>query len=139
MKSIDLYITESDNSSKLGSKLDKILDKTQNKLSELIASREKNWDANKFSWSREPMFLIIDAHYDDFGGERFKSWQRWIFIKGHKEEIKGTFKDYNVKNDKGMKPNSVIGIYYDRKFKFITSLNTFYELYDLLESEYENK
>ena len=40
-------------------------------------------------------------------------------------------------NEDNEKPNSVIGIYYDRHFELITSLEVFYKLYDILDAEYE--
>ena len=53
------------------------------------------------------------------------------------DEIKGTFKNYNLSDENNEKPNSVIGIYYDRHFELITSMEVFYKLYDILDAEYE--
>lgn len=140
MKSIQKYICEdAANESKLGKKFDNVFKKNQNKLTRIIQSRQEHWDDNKNDWSREPMFLIAGPKDElNIGLHRDYSWVRWKHMKGNKNEIKGTFKNYNMTDpDTNTKPNSVIGIYYDRHFELITSLEVFYKLYDILDAEYE--
>jgi hypothetical protein len=140
MKSIqDIIFEDAANESKLGKKFDNVFKKNQNKLTRIIQSRQEHWDDNKNDWSREPMFLIAGPKDElNVGLHRDYSWVRWKHMKGNKNEIKGTFKNYNMTDpDTNVKPNSVIGIYYDRHFELITSLEVFYKLYDILDAEYE--
>lgn len=140
MKSIqDIIFEDAANESKLGKKFDNVFKKNQNKLTRIIQSRQEHWDDNKNDWSREPMFLIAGPKDElNVGLHRDYSWVRWKHMKGNKNEIKGTFKNYNMADpDTNVKPNSVIGIYYDRHFELITSLEVFYKLYDILDAEYE--
>ena len=140
MKSIkDIICEDASNESKLGKKFDNVFKKNQNKLTRIIQSRQEHWDDNKNDWSREPMFLIAGPKDElNVGMHRDYSWVRWKHMKGNKNEIKGTFKNYNMADpDTNAKPNSVIGIYYDRHFELITSLEVFYKLYDILDAEYE--
>lgn len=142
MKDIYYYINEglsSDNTqSSVGKKIDNIINDHETTLMKMIKSRQERWDENKHSYSREPMFLIADPLYKKMDSNRFYSWSRWKFIKDNRDKIKGTFKNYNVANEEGTKPNSVIGIYYDRKFEFITSLDVFNKICDILADEYDD-
>ena len=141
MKSIEQIPIENNNNvteTKLGKKFDNVFKKNQNKLTRIIQSRQDHWDANKNDWSREPMFLIAGPKGEmNVGKDRDYSWIRWKNMKGNKDEIKGTFKNYNLSDENNEKPNSVIGIYYDRHFELITSMEVFYKLYDILDAEYE--
>lgn len=139
MKSIKEFIFEdAANESKLGKKFDNIFKKNQNKLTRIIQSRQEHWDVNKTDWAREPMFLIAGPKGEmNIGSARDYSWVRWKHMKGNKGEIKGTFKNYNIADENNEKPNSVIGIYYDRHFELITSMEVFNQLYDVLDNEYE--
>lgn len=142
MKTINDYINTSINEDyadvKLIDKINDIFRKNQNKLTRIIQARQDHWDANRLPWSREPMFLIAGPK-DEFniGKDRDYSWVRWKYMKGKKSEVNGTFKNYNIADEDNCKPNSVIGIYYDRHFELITSMNVFENIYDLLEKEYE--
>jgi hypothetical protein len=141
MKSIEQIPVENEGNaseSKLGKKFDNVFKKNQNKLTRIIQSRQDHWDANKNEWSREPMFLIAGPKGEmNVGKDRDYSWVRWKNMKGNKDEIKGTFKNYNLSDENNEKPNSVIGIYYDRHFELITSMEVFHKLYDILDAEYE--
>lgn len=140
MKNITNYIIEglnTSNESELGKKIDSIIKGHETKLAKMVSARQQRWDENKHSYSREPMFLIADPSYNKMDSGRFYSWTRWKFIRHHIDEIKGTFKNYNVSNEEGTKPNSVIGIFYDRKFEFITSLEVFNKICDILKQEDE--
>ena len=140
MKSLLEYMVfeDANNESKMGKKIDNIFKKNPNKLAQIIQSRQEHWDADKNDWSREPMFLIAGPKDElNVGSNRDYSWVRWKFMKGHKDDIKGTFKNYNISDGEGSKPNSVIGIYYDRHFEIISSLDVFSKIYDLFDKEYD--
>ena len=141
MKDICYYINENlssaNNQTPIGQKIDNIISGHETKLMQMVKSRQERWDANKQPYSREPMFLVADPSYKKMDSNRFYSWSRWKFIKDNRDKIKGTFKNYNVSNEEGTKPNSVIGIYYDRKFEFITSLDVFNKICDILAKEYD--
>lgn len=144
MKSLTEYtnnqlINEDVDVSKIGEKIDNIFKKNQNKLTRIIQSRQEHWDADKTPWAREPMFLVAGPKNDfDLGSNRDYSWVRWKYMKGKRNEVQGTFKNYNVASgDDNSKPNSVIGIYYDRHFELITSMAVFNTIYDLLDKDYE--
>lgn len=140
MKSLIEYVVNENasNESNIGKMLDNVFQKNQNKLTRIIQSRQAHWDDNNNSWSREPMFLIAGPKNELIvGSNRDYSWLRWKYIKGKRDEIQGTFKNYNVKNDEGNVPNAVIGIYYDRHFELITSLEVFNKLYDIIDKNYE--
>jgi len=102
-----------------------------------IKKRSENWDLNKFEWSHEPMFLIADlnkvADNDDERNEQIRNldWVRNKFLS--KYDIKGTISNYDLINDEGSKPCSVLGIFIDRQFYPIASLETFDKIKKILD------
>lgn len=137
MKKLIEYVCEdAANESRLGKKIDSIFKNNQNKLNQIIQSRQDHWDADKNDWSREPMFLVAGAKGALETTGREYSWVRWKYMRGHKDDVQGTFKNYNINDAEGNKPNSVIGIFYDRHFELITSKAVFDKIYDLLDSDY---
>ena len=136
MKSLDSYINESQQETSLGKKIIKLLD---GDIVEAIKKRTDNWDANRFEWSRDPMFLIISP--EKFKGDskevfRELEWTREKYINTFKDKIKGTIDNYNIQNDSGEFDYCVLGIFVDRQFYPIASLESFNNIIKLLQ---ENK
>jgi len=132
MKSIDTFICENNEQSSLGKKILKVID---NNITQAIIKRTEKWDANKFEWSRDPMFLLITPEITKVDtGERVRDleWVRKKYIDTWKDRIKGTIDNYNVKNDVGDYEYCVLGIYFDRQFFPISSLDTMNKIIDLL-------
>ena len=59
-------------------------------------------------------------------------WARDKHIDTWKDKIKGTIDNYNVKNDDGDYEYCVLGIFVDRQFYPISSLDTMNKIIDLL-------
>lgn len=133
MKSIDTFICENNEQSSLGKKILKVID---NNITQAIIKRTEKWDANKFEWSRDPMFLLITPEITKVDtGERVRDleWVRKKYIDTWKDRIKGTIDNYNIKNDVGDYEYCVLGIYVDRQFYPISSLDTMNKIIDLLQ------
>ena len=142
MKSLDSFIFENNQSSNLGKKILNIIGKDSSDIVAAIIKRNERWDENKFEWSREPMFLVADAasKADIERGEKVRllSWVRKKFFKSaldFGEGIQGTLSDYNISNDVGDVPKSVLGIYFDRQFYPITSLDTYKTIRKIIEDK----
>lgn len=132
MKSINKYINEGQEQSSLVKKIVKLLD---GDISEAIAKRMNNWDENKFDWSRDPMFLIADEDNNIEGEEHVRNleWVRKKTIKHY--NITGTISNYDIKNDEGAKPCSILGIFIDRSFFPIASIETYQKILDLIDEK----
>ena len=140
MKSLDSFIFENNQSSNLGKKILNIIGKDSSDIVAAIIKRNERWDENKFEWSREPMFLVADAasKADIERGEKVRllSWVRKKFFKSaldFGEGIQGTLSDYNISNDVGDVPKSVLGIYFDRQFYPITSISVYKSIKEAIE------
>jgi len=140
MKRLDSFIFENNQSSNLGKKILNIIGKDSSDIVAAIIKRNERWDENKFEWSREPMFLVADdAHKSDIErGEKVRllSWVRKKFFKSaldFGEGIQGTLSDYNIEDDKGDVPTSVLGIYFDRQFYPITSISVYKSIREAIE------
>ena len=131
MKSINEFIIEAQEQSSLGKKIVKILD---GDIAEAISKRITNWDDNKFDWSRDPMFLIADEDNNIEGEEHVRNLE-WVRKKTakHYDNITGTINNYDIKNDEGTKPCSVLGIFIDRSFFPIASIDTYKKILDIIE------
>jgi len=134
MKGFNEFINESQEQSKLGKKIIKLLD---GDIIQAILKRQQNWDENKFKFSREPMFLIadLDKESNDTEHVRNMDWVHKKFISGYQKQITGTMANYDILNDKGEKPCSVLGIFVDRQFFPIVSLETFNKILEILLEE----
>lgn len=133
MKNIDEFINESKDQSAIGKKIAKLLD---GDIINAIMKRMTNWDENKFEWSREPMFLIADKDININSKEHVRNME-WIRAKTakHYPQITGTINNYDLLNDDGDKNRSVLGIFMDRSFFPISSIDTFKNIIDLLNEE----
>lgn len=131
MKSINEFIIEAQEQSSLGKKIVKLLD---GDIAEAISKRMTNWDDNKFDWSRDPMFLIADEDSNVEGEEHVRNLE-WVRKKTakHYENVTGTIANYDIKNDEGTKPCSVLGIFIDRSFFPIASIETYRKILDIIE------
>lgn len=141
MKSLDTFITESQDLSSLGKKILKEL-KNDGDIVDAILKRTENWDANKFSWSREPMFLVassgIELDIQNKEKVRNLTWVRQKFFNvllDSETGVQGTIANYNFANDEGVLPLSVIGIFFDRQFYPITSIDTYKNIKAQIENE----
>ena len=143
MKNLNDFIFEgNDQSSSLGKKILNALDKDSNDIITAILKRNERWDENKFDWSREPMFLVVDpAHKDDIDrGEKTRNlaWVRKKFFDSVLDAgsgIQGTLEDYNIEDNTGDVPHSVLGIYFDRQFYPITSLEVYRKIREIIEQQ----
>lgn len=134
MKTFNEFINESQEQSKLDKKIIKLLD---GDIIQAIIKRQQNWDENKFKFSREPMFLIadLDSNPNDQEHIRNLDWIHKKFARGYRKQITGTMANYDILNDDGDKPCSVLGIFLDRQFYPIVSLDTFDKILNLLFEE----
>jgi len=133
MKSINEYITEGQEQSSIGKKIIKMLD---GDIAQAIAKRMNNWDENKFEWSRDPMFLIADKDNNVEGEEHIRNLE-WVRKKTakHYPNITGTINNYDIVNDEGDKPCSILGIFIDRTFFPIASLETYQKILDSIDEK----
>jgi len=131
MVDLDNFINESQEQSSLGKKIIKALD---GDIITAIVKRMNNWDENKFDWSREPMFLIADLD-DKVNEEEHVRNLEWIRKKTakHYNNITGTINNYDLLNDDGAKPCSVLRIFVDRMFLPISSIESYKKILDLIE------
>ena len=135
MKSLDSFICENNEQSSLGKKILKLID---NNITQAIIKRTENWDANKFEWSHDPMFLLITPEKTKKDSEetfRDLEWARDKYIDAWKDKVKGTIDNYNVKNDDGDYEYCVLGIFVDRQFFPISSLDNMNKIIDLLQQK----
>lgn len=140
MKDIINFLTESSNeTSGIGNKIMNILDKDESDLNKIIIKRTKNWDEDKFKWSRDPMFLIASGgskpHFENNEKIRDLYWVREKFFDVSLANVTGTLANYNVANDEGLVPVSVLGVYFDRQFFPITNLDTFEKIKSIIENK----
>lgn len=135
MKSLDSFICENNEQSSLGKKILKLID---NNIAQAIIKRTEKWDANKFEWSHDPMFLIIAPSTSVAEGEetyRELMWTREKYIDSFKDKIKGTIDNYNVKNSDGDYDYCILGIFVDRQFFPISSIDNMNKIIDLLRQK----
>jgi len=139
MEHISEFISESKSKESL---VEEILNALDGDIVQAIVKRTKNYDENKMPWSREPMFLIAEKEQqsDDDATEkvsRTMSWKRISFMDlyadGSEYEVKGTIDDYNIKSDVGEYPCSVLGVYVDRQFLPICSIESFKRVVNILK------
>ena len=141
MKGFNEFINESQEQSKLGKKILNLLSKDTSDIVTYILKRNERWDENKFDWTREPMFLIADesdkSRIESGEYTRNLSWVRKKFFHtlDLNDGIKGTLSDYNIADDIGRVPKSVLGIYFDRQFYPITSLDVYKKIRQFIEEE----
>lgn len=126
MKSLNNFIFESNDISSTGKKILSILSKDESDIIKAIIDKNQKWDNNKFDWSHDPMFLISKNNE--------LKWTRKKFFDTTLVNVTGTFADQNsVANENGEYPVNVLGVYFDRQFYPITSLDTFNKIKELLE------
>lgn len=144
MKKLNEFITEAkdDKFSAIGKKILSALGKDSSDIVSAIIKRNERWDENKFEWSRDPMFLIAGAgnkgQIDSGETTRDLSFVRDKFFDTALDSgngIEGTLADYNISNDEGNVPKSVLGIYFDRQFYPITSLDTYKAIRKIIEDK----
>lgn len=138
MKSLDSFICEDNEQSSLGKKIIKLID---NNIAQAILKRTENWDNNKFEWSRDPMFLIMSEEKMKTDSEetyRDLNWVRDKYIDAWQNKINGTIDNYNVKNNDGEYECCVLGIFVDRQFFPISSLDTMDNIIDLMLKKSED-
>ena len=141
-KKILNLLGKDDKFSQLGKKIFKALGKDSSDIVSAILKRNERWDENKFEFSREPMFLVAGASnknkLDSGETTRDLAWVREKFFDSSLDSdngIEGTLSDYNISNDEGDVPRSVLGIYFDRQFYPITSLETYKLIRDIIENK----
>lgn len=141
MKSLDTFINESQDLSSLGKKILKEL-KNDGDIVDAILKRTENWDSNKFSWSREPMFLVastgVELDIQNKEKVRNLTWVRKKFFNvllDTETGVQGTIANYNFANDEGVLPLSIIGIFFDRQFYPITSIETYKNIKAQIEDD----
>lgn len=143
MKAFNEFINESKDQSQLGKKILNMLGKDTSDIVTSILKRNERWDENKFDWTREPMFLIADesdkSRIESGEYTRNLSWVRKKFFHtlDWNEGIKGTLADYNIEDDMGRVPQAVLGIYFDRQFFPITSLEVYKKIRKFIEENDE--
>jgi len=142
MKNLSGYIYENkeDHQSSLGKKIFNIIGKDSSDIVAAIMKRIENWDNNKLDWSREPMFLIANSANKRSieSGEQVRrlTWVRKKFFKSaldFGDGIQGTLSDYNIENEIGEVPLAVLGIFFDRQFFPITSLDVYHSIKEIIE------
>ena len=144
MKKLNEFIHESkdDKFSALGKKIFSALGKDSSDIVAAILKRNEKWDENKFDFSHDPMFLIAGAgnKSEIEKGEKSRdlAWVRDKFFDSSLDSgrgVEGTLADYNISNDVGDVPKSVLGIYFDRQFYPITSLDTYKTIRKIIEDK----
>ena len=144
MQTLGEFIQESkDNKfSQLGKKIFNALGKDSSDIVAAILKRNEKWDENKFDFSHDPMFLIAGAgnKSEIENGEKTRdlAWVREKFFDSSLDTgrgVEGTLADYNISNDVGDVPKSVLGIYFDRQFYPITSLDTYKTIRKIIEDK----
>ena len=141
MKGFNEFINESQEQSKLGKKILNLLSKDTSDIVTSILKKTEKWDENKFDWSREPMFLIADEdskiNIDNGEWTRNLVWVRKKFfnVLDDGNGIQGTLENYNIADDIGRVPKSVLGIYFDRQFYPITSLDVYKKIRQFIEEQ----
>lgn len=145
MKSLSEFINESSKdseSSVIGKKILNALHKDSSDIVSAIIKRTEKWDENKFEWSREPMFLIAESgniNVKNDAGESVRNlnWIRKKFFDTSLEgetSVSGTLSNYNITNDVGDLPLSVLGVFFDRQFFPITSIDTYNTIKNIIDS-----
>ena len=88
------------------------------------------------------MFLIAGAgnKSEIEKGEKSRdlTWVRDKFFDSSLDSgrgVEGTLADYNISNDVGDVPKSVLGIYFDRQFYPITSLDSYKTIRKIIEDK----
>lgn len=135
--------SKSNELSSLGKKILNVLGKDSSDIVTAILKRTERWDENKFDWSREPMFLIaesgnINVKNDSNESVRNLSWVRKKFFDTSLDfgnGVEGTLSNYNITNDVGDLPLSVLGVYFDRQFYPITSLDIYKKIRELIDNK----
>ena len=142
MKKFNEFINESkEQQSKLGKKILNLLSKDTSDIVTAVLKKTERWDENKFDWSREPMFLVADEDNESWMSKaehiRSLTWVRKKFFDGLDwgKGIQGTLENYNIANDSGDFPKSVLGIYFDRQFYPITSLDVYKKIRQFIEEQ----
>ena len=86
------------------------------------------------------MFLIaasgIKKDFDSGEKVRDLHWVREKFFDTMLDSgrgLEGTLEDYNIANDVGDVPKAILGVYFDRQFYPITSLETYKKIREIIE------
>lgn len=138
MKTINSFIIENASNH---SKYNKVVNALDNSISQAILKRTKAYDENRFDWSRDPMFLIADKFGPENNGENRVRDLRWVqikFIDTYLEGpfmVNGTIDNYQLNDDSGQFPCSVLGIFIDRQFLPISTIESFKKIIDILKEE----
>ena len=141
MKNLNDFIFEDNNQSSLGKKILSLIEKDNSDIVKAILKRTEKWDENKFDWTREPMFLIADKDSESWMAKeehvRLLTWVRKKFFHtlDWEDGIEGTLENYNIANDQGNVPKSVLGVYFDRQFYPITSLDVYNKIRNVIEQQ----